>query len=251
MILFIHPKVQRESERKMLKSGDRINNGTLGCFCKDETGKIYGLTNAHIIFSGTATVNSPFVNMVSGKYNPDITIELKDANLLDFKNIFEERPNPESIDAAIFPISENLEIEIKSQPTKVLPVSEFIDNMKVTKLGIASGETIGGLEKNPIKDKIDYFDCFVNSKKPKWGISSLLSWDIYKIKLDCYNIHPLIPSHSFSQGGDSGSLVTTIRDGVNYAVGLIFAANEYGPRSIMAPLEPLLKKYNLSLDLTS
>ena len=118
-------------------------------------------------------------------------------------------------------------------------VADLLPGMKVEKVGRTTGHTYGAVLG-------ELFGAVsVNYVAGQYGFSGAAYFE------QVFVVHGL--GDVFSDGGDSGSLVTYVDDnGVRHAVGLVFAgcvdnSAPGGKRSFVLPLRPSLNRFNVSL----
>jgi hypothetical protein len=144
-------------------------------------------------------------------------------------------------DAALFEIVDpnrvsSMQRNVVDTPTSVM---DMVPGMQVQKVGRSTAATTGVVMGELIGA------ASINYSASQYGFAG------------CVYFEPLFVVHGlgdiFSEGGDSGSLVTHVdSNGVRHAVGLVVAgcadnSAPGGKRSIILPLRPILNRFNVSL----
>lgn len=226
--------------------GNNREAGTLGCLVRDGTGKLFGLTNNHV--SGACSYAPAGLPILApgildvGPTNPHpftIGTHVRQLPMLV--------GDPSSVDHALNSDAALFEIKDLSQVSSMqrnvidtpLSVMDMVPNMQVQKVGrttsmtngIVLGEIIGAAN--------------VNYVASQYGFAGSVYFE------PMFIVHGI--GDVFSEGGDSGSLVTHVdANGDRHAVGMVVAgcadgSAPGGKRSIILPLRPILNKFNVSL----
>ena len=226
--------------------GNNREAGTLGCLVKDANGVLYGLTNNHV---GAACSYAPFGLPILA---PGI-IDVTPTNPYPFtlgvhtRQLQLQTGDPTSVDhtqnsdAAIFKIVaidgiSSMQRNHYDTPTSVM---DMVPGMSVEKVGRStarkSGKVIGQI----------VGPSAVSYSAAQYGFAGA----VY--------LEPLWVIHGvgdlFSEGGDSGSLVTHEDvNGVRHAVGIVVAgcgdtSAAGGKRTLVLPLRPILDKLQVTL----
>jgi PKD repeat protein len=200
-----------------------ITAGTIGCRVKDASGQVYALSNNHVY----ANINAASIGdnvLQPGPYdggrNPGDAI----GKLWDYQEIyFDSRNN--FIDAAIALSSEAALDTATLADGYGIPnaiVAEAALRQKVKKYGRTTGLTSG---------QVEGLNATVNVNFGAAGTARFVG-------------QILIRPGSFSQGGDSGSLIVTEKG--NHPVGLLFAGSS--TVTIANPIGPVLEHFKVSID---
>lgn len=226
--------------------GNNREAGTLGCLVRDTEGQLYGLSNNHV--SGACSyaptglpVIAPGILDVSpsnpypftlGTHTRQLPMHVGDPSSID---------HTQNSDAALFQILNPAAISSMQRkhydtPNSVTDLEPGMHIQKVgrttgLKSGIVLGEIVGATA--------------INYVAGQYGFSGAVYFE------------PLWVVHGvgdlFSDGGDSGSLVTHVdAAGVRHAVGIVVggcADNSApgGKRSIILPLRSILNRFNVQL----
>lgn len=188
----------------------RLNNimGTLGCFVKGvKDAQTYILSNHHVLYNDTDRYDN-FVIQPCALYGgtTDDAIGLYHRSLAFYRSDINE------FDAAIAgPISAEINWGIPNFNTKVTGTSSPIDDLKVYKIGAATGMTFG-------KITSILTDVRVNIDGEKFDFQNQIRIQGYEEDFRTESI--------FSSEGDSGSLIIDYEK--HMAVGLLFAGNKQG-----------------------
>jgi hypothetical protein len=224
--------------------GNRIDAGTLGCLVRDAQGVLYGLTNNHV--TGSCNFSDPGLPVVAPG-PADIAAGALDPFCLGHHEkvipMIDGTPDNVAIgantDAAIFRIKDPDRVSSMQRDCYDTPaaVGTLQDNMVVEKVGRTTGRTAGILRAissgaEPIQYQFDMAG--------KGTIRKFVYYDpIYVIKPN--------PNTIFSDGGDSGSLVTTLDGNARLAVGIVVAGDPQRRWSFILPIKPILDELGLTL----
>jgi len=215
-----------------------IGAGTLGCLVKDSSGKIFGLTNNHVSgncnfsLSGEKILAPGPVDITAGGIDP-FTIGHHYKASTFVAGVPDNIVIDNNCDSALVQIVDNNlvssmqgdEYDTPDQVTSIQP------GTTVYKVGRTTGHTEGLV----LGQIVGPFSC-------TYTIHGLGTQQAY---------FPAVfmakgITDKFSDSGDSGSLVTTIDDGVRKAVGLVFAGDTQG-LSYILPLDAILKNLGVTL----
>lgn len=226
--------------------GNNREAGTLGCLVRDVGGQLFGLTNNHV--SGACNYAPTGMPILApgildvGPTNPyPFTIGTH------FRQLSMLVGDPSSVDhvmnsdSALFQIVNPNLVSSMQRNTADTPTSvmDMVPGMPVQKVGrttattngVVLGEIVGATS--------------INYSASQYGFAGSVYFE------PLFVIHGL--GDIFSEGGDSGSLVThTDAQGVRHAVGLVVAgcvdnSAPGGKRSIVLPLRQILNRFNVSL----
>lgn len=206
-----------------------ITAGTYGARVRDGSGNVYALSNNHVL----ADVNNASIGdnilqpgSADGGTDPEDKIgELADYEPIDFSGT-------NTMDAAIASSStSNLDYATPSEAYGVpgtSPTSASV-GMGVQKYGRTTGHTTG--EVSEINVTVDV--CYETAGPYNCKSSARFENQIG------------ITPGSFSDGGDSGSLIVT-NDSNKDPVGLLFAGSD--TRTLANPISEVLNRFNVSID---
>jgi hypothetical protein len=182
-----------------------VTAGTLGAFVTDAAGRVLLLSNNHVLAdTDRASVGDPVLSpgpADGGRPGVD-----RVATLTSFERMV---PTGNLLDLAVAAVDDPALVGGNTVPEGVLSgvVEEVLDGVAVGKTGRTTGHTTGTVTAVELDGvTVDY------------GRGQLLSFD------DCLEVEG--DGRSFSDGGDSGSLVYAL-DGLS-AVGLLFAGSTSG-----------------------
>jgi hypothetical protein len=240
---------QAGSDRYACGSSISLGNcrdaGTLGALVKDADGVIYGLSNNHV--TGGCNYAQKMMPVVApGVF--DVTPLGFDPSTLGYH----ERSLPlvagipgtadiaNNLDAALFKIRDEATVSSMQgtwhdTPVETLPMAS---KMIVEKVGRTTGHTTGTI--------IAMAHEPVGIQYATEGIDYSFSGQVF--------FDPVFviegKAQAFSEEGDSGSLVTTVKDGIRYAVGLLIggAKGQGGvDYTFVVPIQPILEKLAVTL----
>lgn len=226
--------------------GNNREAGTLGCLVRDATGQLFGLSNNHV--SGACSyapsglpVIAPGILDVSPTNPHPFTLGIHTRQLPMHVGDPSSIDHAQNSDAALFQIVNPAVISSMQRRHYDTPssVMDLVPGMQVQKVGrttdlkagVVMGEVIGAMP--------------INYAAGQYGFSGAVYFE------------PLWVVHGvgdvFSEGGDSGSLVTHVdAAGIRHAVGLVVAgctdnSAPGGKRSIILPLRSILDRLNVQL----
>lgn len=226
--------------------GNNREAGTFGCLVRDAMGNLFGLTNNHV--SGACSyapnglpVLAPGVLDVSPMNPHPFTIGTHTRQLPMLVGDPSSVDHTQNSDAALFEVVEPTRVSSMQRSFFDTPVSvlDMVPGMRVQKVGrstamtngVVLGELVGATN--------------INYTASQYGFSGSVYFE------------PLFIVHGvgdiFSEGGDSGSLVTHVdAQGVRHAVGLVVAgcadnSAPGGKRSIILPLRQILERFKVTL----
>ncbi|MEO6488465.1 MAG: hypothetical protein ABIO04_00875 [Ferruginibacter sp.] len=182
----------------------KITAGTLGCFVTDKEGKVYILSNNHVL----ANTNEAFFGdpvLQKGKLDGGRRMHDRIARLSYLIKLKSNSPN--RMDAAIAEVDKGLKLNYSiGNKKKVSGVCTPRNKQKVEKYGRTTGHTKGMITTRNLDLEIDYDGRI------------MVFEDQFEIKG--------ANNKMFCDGGDSGSLI--LEQTTAKAVGLLFAGNECG-----------------------
>lgn len=200
----------------------RITAGTLGCFVKDSAGKIYILSNNHVL-ANTNRGKIKDAILQPGKLDGGHKTKDVIANLSKFKVLEFTKPN--NMDAAIAEITDELKPIFKINQTNKIKSSILPQNgMKVEKFGRTTGHTKGKITTRNLDLKVDFDGRDIEFL------------DQFEIKGNNGTM--------FCDGGDSGSLIFE-KDTLK-AVGLLFAGTDDGT-TFATPIKEVLDHLSVKI----
>ncbi|MBX5460987.1 MAG: hypothetical protein IRZ28_07855 [Steroidobacteraceae bacterium] len=224
--------------------GNCRDAGTLGALVKDPDGVLYGLTNNHI----TGGCN------YAPKQMPILAPGVLDVTPLGFDPTtlgYHERSIPLStgipgtadvsnnLDAAIFKIRDEATVTSLQGAWYDTPnhISDIEPDMEVEKVGRTTGHTTG---------------VVIAQAHGPLGIKYAVQGVDYEFSGDVYFDPVFIiqgKAQVFSDHGDSGSLITAVKDGVRHAVGILIggARGQGVDYTFVLPIRSVLDKLGVSL----
>lgn len=208
-----------------------ITAGTIGCRVKDASGNVYALSNNHVYANGNdASIGDNALQ--PGPYDGGTDPEDKIGTLYDYETILFDGPN-NKIDAAIA-LSSTSELGT-STPSgdgygtpNATPVSAFA-GQKVQKYGRTTRWTYGEVAEIDVTVDVCY-----QTRGPFRCVK-------FARFVDQIGITP----GTFSDGGDSGSLIVTYDENKN-PVGLLFAGSN--TRTLANRIDLVLNRFNVVVD---
>ena len=226
--------------------GNNREAGTLGCLVRDAAGQLFGLTNNHV--SGACNyaptglpVLAPGVIDVSPTNPHPFTIGTHSRQLPMIAGDPSSVDHALNSDAALFEITDLSRVSSMQRTSYDTPVSvmDMVPGMHIQKVGRTTGMTNGIVLGELVGA------ASVNYSASQYGFAGSVYFE------------PLFVAHGlgdiFSDGGDSGSLVTHVdAQGIRHAVGLVVAgctdnSAPGGKRSLIFPLRPILQRFNVTL----
>ena len=226
--------------------GNNREAGTLGCLVRDAAGQLFGLTNNHV--SGACSyaptglpVLAPGVLDVTPDNPRPFTIGVHVRQLPMLVGDPSSVDHAMNSDAALFAIEPATSVSSMQRAAYDTPISimDLIPGMQVQKVGRTTAHTMGIV----LGEIIGATN--VTYSASQYGFSGSVYFE------PLFVVHGL--GDIFSDGGDSGSLVTHIdAQGVRHAVGLVVAGcvDNSAPgnkRSLILPLRPILQRFNVTL----
>lgn len=226
--------------------GNDRSAGTLGCLVRDAVGDLFGLTNNHVSASCNyapaglpivapgivdVTPNSPYPFTI-GTHSHQLPMLMGDPSSVD--------PTA-NLDAAVFRLLPNARLTSMQRNHYDTPagVMDLVPGMQVEKVGRSSDLTTGVVHAEVIGALPIIYSA------PQYSFSGLVYFE------------PLFILHGigdrFSEGGDSGSLVTHVdAAGVRHGVGIVVggaddAGAPGGKRTLVLPLRPILDQLKMTL----
>jgi hypothetical protein len=204
-----------------------ITAGTLGARVVDNQGNVFILSNNHVLAnSNNASIGDSALQ--PGAYDGGSDPADAIGTLYDFQEI--SFSNDNEMDAAIA-IVDDADLSGSTLPGGYgSPSSQVVDafvGQSVQKCGRTTGCTEGTVEEVNVTVTV----CFAG-------------WPFCTQSATFVNQFTITPG-SFSDGGDSGSLIVT-NDGNNHAVGLLFAGSS--TRTIANPIGVVLDRFGVTID---
>ncbi|UXC20006.1 S1 family peptidase [Comamonas squillarum] len=226
--------------------GNNREAGTLGCLVKDAQGAIFGLTNNHVSGAcGYAQIGLPVLapgvlDVAPGNPHP-FTIG---THFIQLPMIFGDPSGVDhtlNSDAALIKITKPEAVSSMQRGAYDTPLSviDLVPGMAVEKVGRTTGHTAGAVLAEIVgATSVSYAAGQYN-----------FAGSAYFEKI--FVVHGF--GDLFSDGGDSGSLVTHLdTNGVRHAVGIVFAGTvdgraPGGKRSLIMPIKPILERLQVSM----
>lgn len=226
--------------------GNYRDAGTMGCLVRNATGDLFGLSNNHVTGAcNYANVNLPIVapgiaDVVAGGQLP-FTIGLHAQALSMVAGSPDNIDHLANFDAAIFKILDGDIVSSYQRDAYDTPavVAQLSPNLQVEKVGRTTGRTHGKV-----------------ISQIYGPLSILYNTPLYEFTGHVFFEPAFAISGTggalFSDHGDSGSLITTVENGVRRGVGIVVGgmADKSAPggkTTIALPLAPLLAKLQLTL----
>lgn len=226
--------------------GNSREAGTMGCLVRDNAGVLYGLSNNHVSgscnFAGIGLpILAPGVADVAPNNLPPFTIGFH-ARSLTFISGSADNVDPKAnLDAAIFRVQQENAVSSFQRDFYDTPslVGDLSANMTVQKVGRTTGHTTGRVAgqmhgAHPIMYSAALYNfSSVVSFEPVFAITG--------------------QADLFSDGGDSGSLITSINQaGQLIAVGIVVGGMNDGTApgkkvTIALPIRPILEGLGVTL----
>ena len=220
--------------------GGSMSVGTMGALVRIG-GDLFGLSNNHVIGRcNYAESGHPVLTPGNIDINPYFLTHPFTAGVFDSAApmIFGAPANvsvAHNLDAALMRIVDDSKVSSMQGGSYQTPivVSSLVDNMKVQKVGRTTGHTRG-----LVMGKIAGF-------QPVSYTISELNQNFNVFFSEAWIVEGL--GSSFSEGGDSGSLVVgELPNGDLASVGLIFGGN--GTISLVVPLDLILNQFNATIE---
>lgn len=212
--------------------------GTLGCLVKDASGTMFGLSNNHVTGMCSYSLDG---EKILAPGHVDITANGIDPFTIGYHHTAMPmvHGNPDNVDillnrdAALIRIADVARVSSMQGDNYDTPAQAFgiFPGQRVEKVGRTTRHTSGVV----IGQMAGPHPCTYNL--PGVGSPTAFFDPVYVIKGD---------NGPFSEGGDSGSLVTAMIGDQRFAVGLIFAGDTQG-LSYALPLLPILTTLNVEL----
>ena len=206
-----------QSRRRPLRIGISIGHhlitaGTIGCFVKlKKNGKVCLLSNNHVLANENAAKEGDAIlqpGYADGGRKPKDIV----ANLGTFVKL--KKTGRNEVDAALATLSKSVDFDpsaLRGGGKLTGSVgSDLTEFERVEKIGRTTGRT---------KGRISAFELD----------NVVVAYDMGNIKFDDQLEIESSTSNSFSQGGDSGSLIFTAEE--HLALGLLFAGSDQGGRN--------------------
>lgn len=220
--------------------------GTLGCLVRDAHGEIYGLSNNHVSACCNYApvglpVIAPGVIDVSPSNPWPFTIGVHSRQLPMLMGDPTSVSTMDNSDAAIFKLAPNAPVSSMQRNYYDTPSSimDLAAGMAIEKVGRSSDRTVGVVH----SEVIGAFP--IRYAAPQYEFSGTVYFE------------PLFEARGltdrFSEGGDSGSLVTHVdQQGIRHAVGIIVAGADDGgapggKRSFILPIRAIFDRLQVTL----
>lgn len=226
--------------------GNSAEAGTLGAIVRDASGDLYGLSNNHV--SGSCSfanvgmpILAPGVLDVAANSLPPFTLGFHHRALPLLTGSPSNVAHVANLDAAIFKIANPTSVssfqgDAYDTPASTAPLAPQMD---VEKVGRTTGHTFG-----KVLSQI-YGAAYITYRCVPYNFSGPVYFEPLFVVVGV--------NAPFSEGGDSGSLVTTVdQQGNRRAVGLVVGGGSDnsapgGKTSLVLPLEPILQALNVTL----
>ena len=224
--------------------GNCRDAGSLGTLVKDADDVLYGMSNNHVTggcnyAQKQMPVVAPGVFDVSPLGFDPITLGYHEKSIPLVAGIPGTADIENNLDAAIFKIRDEATVSSMQgtwydTPIATLPMTA---NMVVEKVGRTTGHTAGVITSKAHEP--------LGIQYAAQGIDYAFSGQVY--------FDPVFviqgAGQAFSEEGDSGSLITTLVNGVRYAVGLLIggAKGQGVDYTFAVPIEPILAKLGVTL----
>lgn len=225
--------------------GNALDAGTMGALVQNVDGALFGLSNNHVTggcnyAASQMPVMAPGVLDVSPLGFDPRTLGYHEISLPLVAGLPGTANVADNLDAAIFKIRDEATVssmqgEVYDTPTEVWALT---DDMAVEKVGRTTGHTMGkvvGLAHGPVG--IHY-----NTQGVGYSFAGQVYFDPVWIVEG--------QGGAFSDHGDSGSLVTSVVDGVRVAVGLLIGGmkgQQGRDFTFVVPIEAVLNRLNVRL----
>ncbi|UQV46104.1 hypothetical protein KIV45_03400 [Janthinobacterium lividum] len=228
-----------------ISPGNSASAGTMGALVT-KNGQVYGLTNNHV--SGGCSHSPPglpilapgVLDVAPGGISP-FTVGYHDSVLSMVPGDGGNVQIAQNSDAALFRITNAAAVSSYQGTVFDTPaiVQEPYEGMIVEKVGRTTGHTTGkivGRELVPLR---------VSASAPNYGYKAVV------LMPSAFIVHG--DERPFSEGGDSGSLVTSRQlDGSYAAVGILFAGGQDskapgGKKTYILPIGPILLRLGVTL----
>jgi len=219
-----------------------IGAGTLGLFARDNSGKLFGISNNHV--SGACNNAHPHLPILAPG-----PLDVTDCELDPFTigrhhrllpihdGLPENIPISQNFDASCFAICNEDSVSSMQGNYFDTPsnVTEPIPGLSVEKVGRTTGKTRGKI--------------LCQSASPVAVQYSLPEYQTQKtVYFDSVFVVQGEDAVPFSRRGDSGSLVVMNNDkGEKSCVGIIFAGDEQKGLSFLLPLSKILREFDLNV----
>lgn len=225
-----------------ISMGNVVEAGTLGALVKNSAGEIYGLSNNHVTGgSNYAEIDLPIIapgtlDVCAAAIDPFCIGRHKQVMPMSPghpSNV----PFTENVDAAIFRIADPSRVSSFQGAFYDTPslVADVTGAFKVEKVGRTTGLTSGVVQ------------GWISGPEPVTYSISRPSFQ-QEVYYKTFIVVKGDNGKMFSEGGDSGSLVTTVlHDGSRAAIGLVFAGNAKRGFSYVLPLAPILSTFGVSM----
>jgi hypothetical protein len=226
--------------------GNYRDAGTLGCLARNAAGDLFGLSNNHVTGAcsyagkGLPIVAPGIFDVVPGGLFP-FTIGLHEESLPMAAGSPDNVNHLANFDAAIFKILDSGQVSSYQQAAYDTPAvtAPMAPNLQVEKVGRTTGHTSGKV----IGQLYGPHPVMYNA--PLYNFAGQVFFEpVFAISGTGGSL--------FSDSGDSGSLITTVDNGLRKAIGIVVGgmtdkSAPGGKTTIALPLEPLLAKLQLTL----
>lgn len=208
-----------------------ITAGTIGARVKDAEGKVYILSNNHVIANSNAATIGDAILQPGPADGGTLADEI--GTLSDYEPISFSASN--TMDAAIAAVNGTDLTGATPSSAYGAPGTSAVDpalGLGVQKFGRTTGHTTGSIVATNVTISVCYEPAF------PWGCNAAATFtDQFEVQSGT--------NSDFSAGGDSGSLIVT-NDGQNNPVGLLFAGG--GGSTFANPISLVFDRFNVSID---
>jgi hypothetical protein len=226
--------------------GNCQDAGTLGALVQDSDGVFYGLSNNHVtggcnFAKRQMPIVAPGVFDVSPLGFDPITLGYHERSIPLVAGVPGTADIENNLDAAVFKIRDEGNVSSMQGTWYDTPV-DVLDpenKMVVEKVGRTTGHTVGTIFSHTHEPLSVQYDVR--------GVDYSFSGQVYFSP-----VYLVVgkAGQDFSAEGDSGSLVTTVKDGLRYAVGILIggAKGQGGlDYTYVLPIKPVLEKLGVTL----
>lgn len=257
-----HPGYFERAGRYCCGSSISVGNsreaGTLGCLVRDPEGRLFGLTNNHVV-GGCSYARAGLPIVAPGIMDVTATSRLP-STIGRFARVAPMVSGDpllvgiaDNSDAALLAIEDEAEVtswqgESYDTPVRTIDVrtldAEALapDRVVLEKVGRTTGHTMGELDSESRgPERVNYKLSAWHSAFEGDDIQMSIAYDGVLRVRGRYGL-------PFSQPGDSGSLVVArlLDSGERFAFGLLFAGIQ-GGHSYVLPIEPVLRRFGVEL----
>lgn len=221
-----------------ISTGDDISAGTFGCLVRDRQGRLFGLSNNHVV--GQCNDADPKLPIVAPGLLDVQADGLDPFTLGHFEKLSQVTHGiPQNVattanlDAAIFAIRNEDAVTSMQQrfydtPTTTLPPRS---QMVVEKVGRTTGHTTGVIDSIAVN-----------------GVSVRMEAFRFKGRVYFDNCFLVRGKSDFALRGDSGSLIVSEeKDEKRTAIGIVFAVNAERGITYAVPIDDVLSRFDITL----